>query len=67
MSNAYTLISQEYPNTYIKFGDVNNPSNPDKDVQTLSLSGSNKPIKILYSQVNTSGYKTTDFYKKFIL
>ena len=67
MSNAYTLISQEYSNTYIQFGDGNNTSNPDKDTQTLELSGNNKPIRILYSQNDMSGYKTTDFYKKFIL
>lgn len=61
MSNAYTLISQSFPNTYIEFGDGDTTGNPSMENQQLTEN--NVPKRILYSQNNTSGLKLPVLYQ----
>ena len=67
INNAYTLISQDYPNTYIVFDLplVGGESNAPEGLITLNLIDS-KPIRIEYSKGGGNEFKTTGFIYKNI-
>jgi len=66
-SNAYTLISQDYPNTYVSFfsDDGTTIGNALSGITILPLTRTNIPFKILYGQGGGT-YKTTGFCYKNI-
>lgn len=63
MANAYTLISQEFPNTYVQFSpdDGTTVSDPPAGTQTLQLTESNKPFKIFFYGQVAGSFRTTGF------